>query len=308
MDTTPDSHHRILPRHVRFDFSETPVQWVPQDPCSTHVINTLNLMFPAGEMWFCRVYNKAMPHITDARLRDDAEGFLRQEALHARSHSGVLTHYYQRHGIDTRPFTRHLDWVFAKLLGDKPFGLPWGGQSRFWLRQQLGIIASLEHFFGYLGNWVLNAPQLDAAGTDPVMLDLLRWHGAEEVEHRTVAYDIHRHLGGGYVGRCVHMALTLVTLPMMVRWGAAYMFRQDPHAGRFRGLLRTWLAGSRVGRLPSLWGTIRSGARFFLPGYSPRHEGSTEQALAYLAVSPAASAAAHGGNWPGQGRPAAPAP
>lgn len=292
-----DTHYQILPRHVRFDFSRTPVQWIPNDPCSTHIINTLNLMFPAGEMWFCRVYNKALPHVTDPKLRDDAEGFLRQEAIHSRSHGGVLAHYYAAHGIDTKPFTRHLDNALSKVLGDRPFGLPWGGHSRFWLRQQLGIIASLEHYFGYLGNWVLNAKELDAAGTDPVMLDLLRWHGAEEVEHRTVAYDMHRHLGGGYLGRCVHMTITMVMLLGIVAWGTRYMFRRDPQAGKPMGFLRTWATGARRGCLPSLWATIQSAARFFQPNYSPAHEGSTEQALAYLATSPAAQAAAHGGNW-----------
>lgn len=295
--TETEGHYRILPRHVRFDFSQTPIQWVPGDPASTHVMNTLNLMFPAGEMWFCRVYNKALPLITDPKLRDDAEGFLRQEALHSRSHGGVLKHYYQRHGIDTAPFTRVLDWSLTKLLGDRPWGLRWGGQSRFWLRQRLGIIAALEHFFGYLGNWVLNAPALDKAGTDPVMLDLLRWHGAEEVEHRSVAYDIYRHLGGGYFGRCFHMACVIPMLLVTTSLGARFMYRHDPDAGKPMGLFRTWSQGAQRGCLPSLWDTVKSALRFFKPAYSPGHEGSTEQALAYLDRSPAAQAAAHGGNW-----------
>jgi len=42
---------------------------------------------------------------------------------------------------------------------------------------------------------------------------------------------------------------------------------------------------------------IAAALRYFRPSYTPHHEGSTEQALAYLATSPAAQAAAHGGNW-----------
>ena len=55
--------------------------------------------------------------------------------------------------------------------------------------------------------------------------------------------------------------------------------------------------GSRRGHLPSFWKVIGATLRYFRPGYTPHHEGSTEQALAYLARSPAAQAAAHGGNW-----------
>jgi predicted metal-dependent hydrolase len=38
-------------------------------------------------------------------------------------------------------------------------------------------------------------------GADPEMVDLVKWHGAEEIEHRTVAFDLYRHLGGGYIAR-----------------------------------------------------------------------------------------------------------
>jgi uncharacterized protein len=44
--------------------------------------------------------------------------------------------------------------------------------------------------------------QHDAIGTDPVMLDMLRWHGAEEVEHKAVAFDTMKHRVPGIGGRC----------------------------------------------------------------------------------------------------------
>ncbi|MFL9946555.1 metal-dependent hydrolase [Paraburkholderia agricolaris] len=290
------TQHKIKARHVKFDWSQTPIQWIPGDPSSTHIINVLNLLFPAGELWFCRVYNKALPLITAPALRDDAEGFLRQEAVHSRSHGGVLTHYYKAHGIDTQPFTKQLDWLFGKLLGEQPLGLKIG-KTRFWLRQQLGVIAALEHFFGYLGNWVLNADGLDAAHADPTMLDLLRWHGAEEVEHRTVAFDIFRHMGGTYFERCFHMLSTVMLLLYFLTRGARFMHQRDPAAGRYYGFILAWRAGARRRCLPSFWKMIAAALRYFNPRYTPHHEGSTEQALAYLATSPAAQAAAHGGNW-----------
>jgi predicted metal-dependent hydrolase len=294
----PDGHHLIKARHVRFDFSATPIQWIPGDPASTHIINTLNLLFPEGELWFCRVYNKALPLIDDPALRADAEGFLRQEAVHSRSHGGVLKHYYERHGIDTQPFTKRLAWLFGKMLGEKAFGFAAElGKTRYWLRQQLAVIASLEHFFGYLGNWVLNARALDEANADPTMVDLLRWHGAEEVEHRTVAFDIYRHMGGHYLERALHMSFVIVLLLYFVATGAKFMYRRDPAAGRYPGFAIAWWRGSRRGHLPSFWKMIAAALRYYRPGYTPHAEGSTAQALAYLARSPAAQAAAHGGNW-----------
>ncbi len=159
------------------------------------------------------------------------------------------------------------------------------------------MIASLEHFFGYLGNGVLNAHGLDAGKADPTMVDLLRWHGAVEVEHRTVAFDIYRHMGGSYPERCVHMAFVIVLLLYYITTGAKFMYRRDPDAGRYPGFVLSWWQGSRRGHLPSFWKVICAALRYFRPGYTPHAGGSTEQALEYLARSPAAQAAAYGGNW-----------
>jgi hypothetical protein len=55
------------------------------------------------------------------------------------------------------------------------------------------FIVGIEHYTAVLGQWILDAHQLDEAGADPAMMDLLRWHGAGEVEHRSVAFDVYQH-------------------------------------------------------------------------------------------------------------------
>jgi predicted metal-dependent hydrolase len=47
-----DGHHDGYPTHrrkVRFDWSNTPLHWVPDDPFATHFWNALHLIFPEGE-------------------------------------------------------------------------------------------------------------------------------------------------------------------------------------------------------------------------------------------------------------------
>lgn len=296
--TPPTPHHALEPRHVKFDWQHTPVQWLPGDAFATHTINVLHLLFPAGELWFCRVYNKVLPQITDPQVHADAKGFMRQEAIHARSHEGVLKHYYQTHGIDTGPFTDKIDHLFKHFLGEAPFGFKIG-HTRFWIRQQLGTIAALEHFFGYLGHWVLNAKGLDEAQADPVMLDLLRWHGAEEVEHRMVAYTLFKHMGGNYLERVLHMLLVMGILLSLIYQGNRFMMKADPQRPRLVGFLRGWRDSAKAGHLPALGHVIAAAARYFGPRFTPGDEGDTAQALAYLASSPAASAAQHGGSYRG---------
>ena len=77
---------KITPRAVDFDFGQSSIHWIPNDPFSSHTYNAINLLLPAGEFWFCRVFNKALPSITDKTLEEDVRAFIRQEAIHARAH------------------------------------------------------------------------------------------------------------------------------------------------------------------------------------------------------------------------------
>ena len=90
------------------------------------------------------------------------------------------------------------------------------------------MIAAIEHYTAFLGDWVLNAGALDAKGADPAMLDLLRWHGAEEVEHRSVAFDLFVHLDGGYRRRVRTWATAFTALVFLWQRGTRYFMAHDP--------------------------------------------------------------------------------
>jgi hypothetical protein len=142
---------------------------------------------------------------------------------------------------------------------------------------------------------ILDSQGLDEAGADPVMLDLLRWHGAEEVEHRSVAFDLHEHLGGRarYPRR---VAAMLVTAPSMAGlWviGVRFMLDRDPTVDGRRYRWRDYRRAVRQGRAPC-WEIVRSIPRYLRPSHHPSQEGSLQPALDYLARSPAARAYAAG--------------
>lgn len=281
----------ITPRRVRFDWSETPLHWVPGDPQTTHTVNVLHLLLPAGEKWFCHVYRQALPLVEDPQLREDVKGFIGQEAVHSRAHAGVLDHLAAQ-GLDCRPYTRRIDWVFGRLLGDQPLGrTPPERLRRAWLKQRLAIIASVEHYTAVLGMWVLDSPALDAAGADPTMLDLLRWHGAEEVEHRAVAFDLFQELSGSYVRRVETMVMSAIAMTTLWVLGVRFFHANDPTSPP----PPTWRAFRRAGRrglAPTLRDVFSTVPDYLRRGYDPRDHGDTELAIAYLASSPAAQRAA----------------
>ncbi|MEU5878038.1 metal-dependent hydrolase [Spirillospora sp. NPDC047279] len=275
-------------RDVSFDWSEVPLHWIPGDPVATHLINVLHLLLPAGEEWFVKVFKEALPYVKDDRLREDVLGFIGQEAMHASSHDVVLDHFVEQ-GLDVRPFVRQVEFIFEGLLGDR--GLT-GARGQAWLVERVAIIAAIEHFTGVLGAWILNARKMDAAGADPTMMDLLRWHGAEEVEHRHVAHDLYMHLDGSYRNRVRAMTMTVPMLLTLWSRGHKFLMARDPLVrGRIKGGLHHLRRTGPAGLTPPGRDLGPSIMRYLKRSYSPLNEGSTSQALAYLASSPAARAA-----------------
>ena len=291
--STTQSHHQLVARPVSFQWQNTPQPWIPGDAFTSHFINVLHLLLPEGELWFCRLYNQALPDITEVELKEDVKGFIRQEAIHSRSHQGVLERYFSGNNINTDRYTGRVHWLFTQVLGDAPFG--WSTKNaalkRFWLTFRLGVIAAIEHFTCVIGRWILENKGLDEANADPTMMDLLRWHGAEEVEHRNVAHDLFLSRGGHYLYRISLMLLVGPMLLLLWYLGTRFFLRQEPeHQGRIR-FFRQWARAAAQDRLPNARFLLLSVWRYLRPGYHPRDEADTDVALAYLAVSESVTAA-----------------
>ncbi len=286
LSPSAEAVHEFRPRRVAFDYADTPDHWVPGDPHTTHVANVLHLLLPAGEKWFCEVYRKALPLVDDGALARDVKAFIGQEATHARAHTVVLDHL-EANGIDHRPFTRLVERGFALVPAkDAPRWLPGPVQrhlSRRYLLDQLAAIAAIEHFTAVMGWWIVVSRGLDDAGADPAMMNLLRWHGAEEVEHRSVAFDTYRALGGGELRRVVSMLVVFVGIFATWIAGTDHLMRVDPGVPRRSGAsVRLFVRAGRQGRLPTVGMLAGSVPRYLRRSYHPSHEGRTDVAVAYL--------------------------
>ncbi len=138
---------------------------------------------------------------------------------------------------------------------------------------------------------MLNAEELDRRGADPTMLDLLRWHGAEEVEHRSVAFDLFTHVDGGYRRRARTWATAFAALMFLWQRGSRFFMANDPTLVDAHVSFKDFYVAGKRGTLPATGDMLRSIPRYLSRAYHPSQEGSTEQAVAYLASSPAAVAA-----------------
>lgn len=59
----------LFPRRVAFNWNESPLHWMPQSPIGSHAVNHFSFTLVRGEYFFCRIFNKALPFVTDEKLK-----------------------------------------------------------------------------------------------------------------------------------------------------------------------------------------------------------------------------------------------
>jgi predicted metal-dependent hydrolase len=100
------------------------------------------------------------------------------------------------HGLDV---TEGLEKHIAGLLGF--------GRATLSPMGRLAVTCALEHFTATLAEQLLRDARI--YGTmHPAIRPLWQWHSVEELEHKSVAYDVYRQMGGGYALRASMMLLT----------------------------------------------------------------------------------------------------
>ena len=289
----PEDHvegHPIERRMVRFDWSDTPAHWIPGDPFASHVINVLHLLLPAGERWFIEVVARVRDQIEDPELQEAVKPFIQQESWHAQAHQHVLDALAAQ-GIDSGSYTDRLERMFHGFIAASHPS--WPSWAQRWMeRRNLAAVAAIEHFTAVLGHWILSHNALDSDGADPQMLDLLRWHGAEEVEHRAIVFDVHAAVGGRWIQRVTTMLNVGPTLAVWWIAGVRYLIRHDPMWSGPGASWREYFRAARQGHVPTFREVFGLLPKYMHPSYHPNQEFSTEAALEYLARSPAARAAA----------------
>jgi uncharacterized protein len=160
------------------------------------------------------------------------------------------------------------------------------------LCERLWLIAAIEHYTAVLGDFAPNSTW-DEHRADLTMVDLFRWHGSEEVEHRSVAHDVAVYFHNSYPDRIRAMTVAATAILVFFQRGTWCLLKADPaNVIGWWEMPRLRMRDSKLGLLPefrTLFGV--NTLAYFRRGYTPAEMGSTAQAVAYLATSPAARAA-----------------
>ena len=218
MDVASDSQPvGITPRSPRFAFEDVPRHWFAGIPLATHLANGVNLLFPAGERFFVRSVRHYLDRIDDPTLRAQVKGFFGQEGHHANAHEKYFR-VLEAQGYDIQAFLKGYETIAFDVIEKlSPPAL------------RLAVTAALEHYTAIMAENALEERVLDHA--HPTMRALLLWHAAEEIEHKSVAFDVLKAVHPSYALRMAGLAMATLTMTSFWFAGTTMFLRQDRRRG-----------------------------------------------------------------------------
>ncbi len=227
--------------------------WFGDSAIRTNWMNALSTLFPAGERFFVDSVRHYQDEIADPALRERVARFIGQESAHGREHHR-FNELLQAHGYPADAMEARVAKVLAFV------------RRRYAPRTQLAVTSALEHFTTILCTEVLRSPEFHT----PMQGEHFRlwcWHCLEELEHKSVAFDVYLASGGTYLRRVlttIHASLVLWPILLFI------MLRYQAHDRRLFSP-REWWEGL-------MWGFVWPGLlrriapryfAYFRPGYHP---------------------------------------
>ena len=256
----------VRTRRIRFRFADSaPMQkhYVANDIAMSHLVSLLSASFPAGEEAFVRAVQHYADRLTDPTLKQQVKGFVGQEMTHGREHRN-LNETLAAMGYPTKivdEVLKNLEWL-AKLV---PPLLP------------LALTAAAEHGTATLAEHVLADPDVQAMATDDETLNLLNWHALEELEHKAVAFDVYRSVGGGEALRIGSSVALAVIAGVAALAATAASMLADPYTPRHP--VKTTRSLVNLRKNPLFKGVPRTLVQYVRPGFHP-NDIDTDELLA----------------------------
>ena len=242
--------HDITVRKVKFEFPDDLDQVLPgRDVVRETYMVAFSLTMPYLEPYLIRTFRSVADDITDAGLAADVREFIGQEAQHFQNHRRINEIIKRQLGPEV---AAELQAVEDRLDAD---------YRRFnTSKSQRFNLVYAEGFEAMTCAMALTSIAAAEAGESTVSPgpwgQLWAWHLAEEMEHRTVAFDLYEHLVGSYPYR--------VTGSLRAQWH----FQRT--IDRFQRILLASQGAPAKRHLPP-W--LRAGRSRYLatfrPGYDP---------------------------------------
>jgi predicted metal-dependent hydrolase len=266
-------------RALQIDFSQGfDRRWFGGDAFRSAYFNAMSMTFPLGEQSFIDSI-KGVDYLIDERIEGESEraelrakltDFSAQEATHRHIHSQYNA-VLQKQGFENA-VEKRIEMRLERYSKEHTMNL-------------LAATCAYEHYTAVLSEVMLKNPATSEA-MPPMMRRLWLWHALEETEHKAVAFDLYKRLGGHERGRIVAYLLS------------TFFFQIDAFLQTTNNLRRDgalWKPSTLWGALtfyfgrPSrgngwIWMTARPLLAYFKRDFHPNQLGEPTLPLAYASV------------------------
>lgn len=205
----------IKPRRMGFTLEQGyRNNWAHGDPIKTHFMNALSCILPMGEEFFLETMRNYRDLITDEKLKQDARYFCGQEGHHAFEHRKFndllkAQGYPGLEKLDTLFLTIN-DYILGNSQPTTQFSFTTGAEH---------LTSIMSHaFLSDSGRWVEDYDEIAA---------MLIWHTVEEIEHKSVCFDVYQHVDGNYARRLYGFSVLSLWIASAIFSRQMYLLYKD---------------------------------------------------------------------------------
>ena len=248
------SAEKINVRKMNFSLTREMLQdYIKTDPIKAHFLNSLSVLFPAGERFFIDSVKYFRDEIKDPELAASVKKFIGQETTHTNEHLLYNT-LLQDCGYDVNAIYRRLD-TRLEIVRSKVSEI-----------NQLAGTLGFEHYTAVLADLFLLHRDI-LAKANPEFARLWYWHAMEELEHKAVAFDVFANVHGGYLSRITQMFVISVYFMIDLCLNMGYFLQKDGKLFHplvlLQGIKFFWIYPAVIPRV------MFSFLQYLLPGFHP---------------------------------------
>ena len=202
--TLSKSHIPIIPRRPKWDFADLKERlFFGGNGLKSAFVVALSGSFPPGEKEFIQSVRLFVNQVRDPKLIEDVKDFTAQDGQHSLQHK-LLNEAFDRLGYLATQVSEQFEVIEQEWAEERSDA------------DRLAATVVMEHITAVMAHFALTRPEEFDPLPDSVQ-ELLLWHAIEEIEHKSVAFDVYEECVGDRNRLRRQLLLHMVLFPLGIR-------------------------------------------------------------------------------------------
>ena len=189
------------------------------------MVAALSGVFPPGEREFVRSVRNYIDQIKDEDLLREVKAFAAQEGHHAHQHR-MANELLDELGYSATKVAAVLEERIEEIIAARD------------PRDRLAVTVVMEHYTASMAHFALSCPER-LERLPPTLRRLMQWHAIEEIEHKSVAFDVYEHCVGERTRLRAWTLIQLFMFPYVISQFMRMILKERGHRVTLDELLDT---------------------------------------------------------------------